>query len=230
MPTDSRPAARKGRPRLTSRQEILAAARRVIDDEGWEKLTVRRVAAELGIGATTLYHHVRDREDLIVQLISEHADRMPRPTLPQHPRDRMVTAASAIHDALAALPWAADALTVDGFVGRLGGNALWLVEQILAGASASGFAPERAVEVFRTIWYYTVGEILVRTRTAHEAGVDRARLLGAGAADFGGRDPSEFPRLAAIGTAWPEIAARDTYRDGLEALIDGLIARSGTSS
>ena len=152
---------------MTSRPDILAAARRLIDRDGWETLTVRRLAAELGIGTTTLYHHVRDKEDLLLLLLNEYVGQIAQPVLPSDPRERIVVAATVLHEALAAWPWAADVLTVDGFVGLLGEPALWTVETIVAGAVDAGCTLEQAVEVFRSVWYYTVGEILVRAHSAH---------------------------------------------------------------
>ncbi len=211
--------SRTGRPPSTSRADILAAARRLIDRDGWDKLTIRGLAAELEIGATTLYHHVRDKEDLLLLLITEYADRIPRPALPERPRDRIIVAATAIHDALAAWPWAAEVLTADGFVGRVGESARWIVEAVVAAAIDAGCTPEQAVHVFRNIWYFTVGEILVR---AHSAG------RGPAAAPlFADLDAAVTPRLAAIGDRWVALAAADTYLYGLGALVDGLLAAAG---
>lgn len=204
---------RTGRPPVTSRAEILSAARRLIDQDGWEKLTIRRLAAELGVGATTLYHHVRDKEDLLLLLLNEYSGQAPRPDLPADPADRIVVAATVLHDNLAAWPWAAEVLTVDGFVGLLRAPALHLVEAILAAAVEAGRSREQAVEVFRAIWYYTVGEILVRANSGR-------RPAGA---DFAHFDPAELPHLAAIGDRWPVLAARDFYPDGLRALVGGLL-------
>jgi AcrR family transcriptional regulator len=220
------PAAsgRTGRPRVTSRAEILTAARALIDREGWDKLTVRRLAAELGIGTTTLYHHVRDKEQLLLLLLNEYAGQISRPDLPGDSRDRVVAAASALHEALATWPWAAEILTADGFVGLLGEPALWTVETIVDAAIDDGCSRQQAVTVFRSIWYYTVGEILVR---AHSA---RARADGAPQPPTGGffgqLDPSRLPRLAELGDDWPRLAARDTYPEGLRALVDGLLRQA----
>lgn len=211
---------------MTSRPEILAATRRLIDRDGWETLTVRRLATELGIGTTTLYHHVRDKEDLLLLLLNEYAGQIPRPDLPRNPRRRIVVAATALHDALADWPWAAEVLTVDGFVALMGEPALWTVEAVVDGAVDGGCTPEQAVEVFRGIWYYTVGEILVRARSA------RARADGPGRAPaagfFDAVDADRLPRLAAIGDRWPVVAARDTYQDGLRALVDGLLRQAAS--
>jgi len=209
---------------VTSRPEILAAARRLIDRDGWEKLTVRRLAAELGIGATTLYHHVRDKEDLLLLLLNEYAGRIVAPPLPSAPRDRIVVAASALHDSLAAWPWAAEILTADGFVGLLGEPALWTVETIVAGAVDAGCTPEQGVEIFRSLWYYTVGEILVRAHSARARADSEHRVPADGF--FGRLDASRLPVLAAVGDQWPVVAARDTYPWGLRAFVDGLLAHA----
>jgi AcrR family transcriptional regulator len=215
---------RTGRPPRTSRAQILAAARRIIDRDGWERLTLRRLAAEVGVGTMTLYHHVRDREDLLVQLINDMADQTPFPDLPRQPRDRIVVAATAIHDGLAAQPWATEIIATDGYLDRLGESALRMVETIVSAAIEHGCTPEQAVDVFRGIWYYTVGELLVRAasdgrRAETEPPPDRAPF-------FSALDPTQHPRLAAIGDRWPVLAARDTYVQGLRAFVDGLLAQA----
>lgn len=52
-------------PPRTSRQDIVAAARRILESDGLEQLTMQRVATEVGVRAPSLYKHVRDRGDLI---------------------------------------------------------------------------------------------------------------------------------------------------------------------
>ncbi|WP_327290520.1 TetR/AcrR family transcriptional regulator [Streptomyces sp. NBC_01198] len=220
------PAAhgRVGRPPVTSRAQILAAARRLIDQDGWEKLTIRGLAAEIGIGATTLYHHVRDKDDLLFLLINEYADSIPHPELPADPRDRVIAAATAIHDALAAWPWAAEVLTTDGFISRLGESALWLVETIIAGAVESGCTPEQAVLVFRSVWYYTVGEILIRVRAYynHQLAGEEVPLNAQAFPDT--IDTSRLPHLASLSGQWATLAWQDTYPQGLPVFVDGLLA------
>nr|WP_229805752.1 TetR/AcrR family transcriptional regulator [Microbispora rosea] len=208
---------------MTSRAQILAAARRLIDQNGWEKLTLRRLAAEIGIGTMTLYHHVRDKEDLLLLLISEYADQIPRPDLPSEPRDRIIATSIVIHDALADWPWAAEVLTSDGFIGRLG-ESLWMVEAIVAGAIDHGCTPEQAVHLFRSIWYYTVGEILVRAHSARRPSNEQQTAKPS--PFFEGVDATRMPRLVSLGEQWPTLAAQDTYSQGLQALVDGLLAQA----
>lgn len=222
----SSPSGRTGRPPLTSRTQILAAARRLIDRDGWEQLTIRRLAADLGVGATTLYHHIRDKHDLLVLLLTDAVDQIDRPRLPDDPRERIVTVATAMHDALATWPWAAEVLTTDGFVGLLDESALWMVESIVAAAAECGCTQERSVDVFRSIWYYTVGEILVRAHSDRRPAAESPTHP----VSFDRFNPEQLPQLAAIGNRWPALAARDTYRSGLRALVIGLTDQTDPTS
>lgn len=125
-----------------------------------------------------------------------------------------------MHDALAAWPWAAEILSTDGFVGLLDESALWTVETILAAAHDHGCTPEQTVHVFRTIWYYTVGEILVRAHTAHhhthnEPPTHRKTF-----------DATRVPHLAALAHQWPTLAAQNTYPQGLRTLVNGLLIQT----
>ena len=54
-----------GRPAQRSRTEITAAAITIADRDGLDAVSMRRVAAELGTGAASLYRYVDTREDLL---------------------------------------------------------------------------------------------------------------------------------------------------------------------
>lgn len=83
MPREGeRSTPRPGRPASLSRAVVLRAALALVDREGLEALSMRRLAAELGCGAMTLYTYVRDREDLmsgVVGLLISEVDAGHRP-------------------------------------------------------------------------------------------------------------------------------------------------------
>jgi AcrR family transcriptional regulator len=54
-----------GRPAQRSRAEITAVAMDIADHEGLDAVSMRRVAAELGTGAASLYRYVETREELL---------------------------------------------------------------------------------------------------------------------------------------------------------------------
>ncbi|MFJ8925434.1 TetR/AcrR family transcriptional regulator [Streptomyces sp. NPDC102364] len=218
MQQPSTPRKTRGRPPRISREEIIGTARRIVTEEGVHKLTMRRLAAEIGSTPMALYHHVRDKEELLVLLLDDYAARaLSRPELPAGPRERVVVAAAAIHEALAACPWIVEVLTADDLMST---SALWFVEQIVDGLVECGLSLDQAVHGYRAIWYYTAGEIVVRTTAARRrADGDRTTYREQVFADL---DPSELPRLAQAADRWAPLTAKDTYLDGLRALVDGL--------
>lgn len=67
-----------GRPKIyedLDREAIAVAALALVDREGAESLALRRVAAELGVGTTTLYQYVTGRpmivQDMVALLLAE---------------------------------------------------------------------------------------------------------------------------------------------------------------
>ena len=60
---------RRGRPPRVSRDQILAAALRIVDANGLDQLTMRRLGAELGVDPMTIYGHVPDKTALFDGLV-----------------------------------------------------------------------------------------------------------------------------------------------------------------
>ena len=52
-----------------NRQRVLQAALRLVDQEGLESLSMRRLGQELGVGATALYNHVADKAAMLDGLV-----------------------------------------------------------------------------------------------------------------------------------------------------------------
>src|SRR5512138_2007399 len=48
-----------------SRERVCKEALALVDEEGLEALSMRRLGARLGVEAMSLYHHVRDKADLL---------------------------------------------------------------------------------------------------------------------------------------------------------------------
>jgi AcrR family transcriptional regulator len=58
-------------PRSDRVDQIVAAARQLVETEGAEALTMRRLGDELGIKAPSLYKHLRGRDAVVAQLVDE---------------------------------------------------------------------------------------------------------------------------------------------------------------
>ncbi|MFJ2839395.1 MULTISPECIES: TetR/AcrR family transcriptional regulator [Nocardia] len=219
MPTPSSQPARTGRPARLTRGDIVAAAHAVIETDGVEKLTMRRLAGALECTPMALYHHVRDKDELLRLLLDDYADGITWPALPDDPRQRILVAATAMYDALAAHAWIVEVLVNGDLFGR---SALWVPETIIDAAIAAGLNIDRAVAAYRAIWHYTAGDLIVTGRSARRAAQGptyRAEV-------FANLDPDAMPRLAEVGSRWTEFDAVSTYATGLDALVTGLLAEA----
>ena len=61
----------RGRPPRRTRTQVVAAAVAIADAEGLDALTMRRLAADLGAGVMSLYTYVRDKDDLVDQMVDQ---------------------------------------------------------------------------------------------------------------------------------------------------------------
>src|SRR5262245_7481174 len=68
-PARPRSERQSGRRRSLDREAVVDAALRVLDAEGLDAVTIRRVAQELGTSGTALYTSVRDKDELVDLLL-----------------------------------------------------------------------------------------------------------------------------------------------------------------
>src|ERR1700747_2981450 len=118
-----------------SREKIAALAIRIADAEGLEAASIRRIAAELGSGAASLYRYVANKQDLF-DLMADSVlgeDRMPRSS--RDWRIDMYKAACLYRAMYLRHPWM---LTVSGFRMLNGTNLLRWYEFTLAAVDAHG--------------------------------------------------------------------------------------------
>ncbi len=80
---------RREREREEVRRKILDAARELFMTEGYEKVTMRRIADAIEYSATTIYNHFEDKDDLVQALchedfarLFEHLQAQPAPSDP----------------------------------------------------------------------------------------------------------------------------------------------------
>ncbi len=77
--------------------EILDRAIALVESEGADALTMRRLATELGVATTSIYWHVGNRNDLVTALVGRHGERLARqPIEGDTARDRVQAVARMI--------------------------------------------------------------------------------------------------------------------------------------
>jgi AcrR family transcriptional regulator len=106
------------KPRFT-RDDIAAAAIRIADSEGFEAVSMRRLAAELDAGTMSLYHYVRTKDELLTLVVDALLAEVVVPADQRMPDDWRVAItliATRSRDALRKHPWILD-ITDDPNIG-----------------------------------------------------------------------------------------------------------------
>lgn len=132
-----------------SKDELFATALAIADSEGLKGLTMRRLAAEVGVEAASLYHHIPNKDALLEGvLIRMRAEmRIPDP-IPEDWRDLMEAIFTEYGRVLAAHP---NLVTLAGRrVETDPDSGLVFLTQI-------GFSDEDAVELWQSMIACTVG-------------------------------------------------------------------------
>lgn len=216
------PAAKRsvGRPRRLDPDAMVATARRIIEEEGVDALSMRRVAKELGSTPMALYHYVQDKDELLMLTLSGTAAAFPRPELPADPRARLLAVATHLHGILAQLPWVLDILALGELTDK---DALWMVEEIIDCAIVCGLSPAQAVRAYRTIWNYVYGDLVFRRAAARRVENPPSKRYFPEMVTE--EDAAQLPRLTALRDDWRAYAADYEVADELDAVITGLLAR-----
>lgn len=221
------PDDREGSRRLLTRERVVAEALAVISAEGAQALSMRAIAARLGVVPGALYRHVRSKEqlyDLVLDAVLAEVDCQADPGVPWAAQvgslARRLRAVLENHPGIAALLKARDPVSP---------ASLAVAEAFLAPLSAAGVPGRRAALAFRLIYDYTVGFALGDpTSPAEQRLRDNAtrRELHAFLRSL---PANRFPALAAYGRhAWAN--DRDQrFNSGLDTLFRGLQADLGTA-
>ncbi len=93
-----------------SRDEIAAAALKIADEEGFDALSMRRLASELDAGTMTLYHYVRTKDELLAIVNDTVMGELivPEDELSSDWRDAISVIAHRSRDVIRRHPWALD--------------------------------------------------------------------------------------------------------------------------
>src|SRR4051794_37262667 len=150
---------RRGRPPTIDREAVLDTAIRLLDDEGVQALTMRRLASDLGVSAMAPYRHVSSKDELLMVLVDRLAARLVYPPRPPDPKGAMVVLWSTIYDSLGEHPWIPEVLARRRMMAP---SVLDAIEEIHAALRDAGLPIAAAVRAYRLMWNFTLGSLLVR--------------------------------------------------------------------
>lgn len=221
------PGARK--PRF-SREQLAKAALQIADADGFEALSMRRVAEELGAGTMTLYYYVRTKEDLLAlvedALMGETTDACE--PLPKKWRPALRKLATATRATYIRHPWA-----IRSFTGmRLGPNSLRHIEQSLQAVASLDLQHDEKLELLSIVDDYVFGHCVSAMRRREQPQLDRKSVKALNEMMKRALDEDDYPLLraligdrdplAALATSLDFMADDHHFARGLDALLDGL--------
>jgi AcrR family transcriptional regulator len=198
------------------RGQIVDAGLRLVDAEGVEALSLRRLAADLRVTPMALYWHVRDKAELL-DLIGE---RVLETVVVPEPMGDWRRLLRDVHLAMLR-PLLEHPNAVELMVGRarFGPAGIALFERILEILREAGLTPAAAFDAYQALYLFQLGF----TATARRSPEFRA-IQAQGAAYLRSLDPRAFPAIAEVA---PVIGARplgQQYEVGLAVVIEGIAA------
>jgi len=210
-----RPKRRGGRVARWSIEEIEDAALRLLDAEGLEAVTMRRLAEELGTGVTTLYGYVRTKEEILDGLAGKLMGAIDLEVDRDAQWDEQLHAAvTVLHRTLQQHPAIVELLIVPRALSSDAANLAR--EKILSILRPAGFGVREAVAAITSVFSYVFGYTLMElARARRQSPEDQLP-------DFSALSPDEFPYLAEAGSAWVNRTTDEAFEFGLRHLIDGL--------
>jgi len=197
----------KRKSRLT-REKIAAAALAIADKEGFEAVSMRRVAQQLEVGTMSLYYYVKTKDDLVSVMDDALMGEALLPSLPKDWRLAMMEIAKRTHAVFIRHPWALVAMAS----APPGLNAMRHMEQCLEALAETSMTEKQKITLLATVDDFVFGNAL-REAAAH-AEID-AEFAAAQLAT------GTFPRLAQAFGRGRVDASEDRFERGLWSLLEG---------
>jgi AcrR family transcriptional regulator len=204
---------------------IVSTAIRIADHDGLDALSMRRLAQELGSGATSLYRHVANKDELLDLAVDEILGEVPLnddPTLDW--RRRATDLARAIRTTLRRHPGVA---MLFGFRVTRGPNALAVADRLLGILRSGGLEGAQLGLAYQavTTWAVAFGAIdsrdIVRPNADRQTSEQQQRIIEEMLAAL---SPERYPNVVAAFAYGAEMTADAQFEYGLRALINGIDA------
>jgi len=198
-----------------SRERVLEAAVRFVDREGLEALSMRRLGAELGVEAMSLYNHVPNKSALLDGMIEVLLGELEVPPENGDWEERIRAGYRAFrrlaHEHPNVFPLLVNRPpeTMDG---------VWLVEEFLRTLGEAGYDTKTALHAFRALSSFTFGYAMAEIR-GFALEPDGSRP---GAQKI---PPQDFPRISELKPQLDKVDHDAEFEFGLDLILTGLRTR-----
>lgn len=209
-------------PARLDRDRIVRAAIQLADADGLEAVSLRKVAAVLGVGPMRLYGYIAGKDELLDLMVDAiHAEIRP---VGDGWREVLRSLAETTRQAAHEHEWLADLL---GGRPQLGPNALARGEAVVS--ALKGVDVDSVMPVVTAVDAYVIGAVrreIAERRAERATGMDEKRWQ-ASLGPYLERTfaTGRFPALATVVHDAAHLDADQTFRIGLDFLLDGIEAR-----
>jgi TetR/AcrR family tetracycline transcriptional repressor len=203
------------------RQRIVAEAVALLDAEGLDGVTTRKLAARLGVQSPTLYWHVPNKAALVTAIADAILDQqfgdMSPPEPEQHWQDWLRGLAERLRQALLAHPDGARVISAS----QLSRTMAAISELAMSTLVAGGIPLQQARVIVLTVERFTVGHVLEEQAPRPDA----EALKDFDMATFAQQHPTVVAAIAEY--FQPGRTVDDLFRDCLEVVIAGAAVKAG---
>ncbi|OPG13364.1 TetR/AcrR family transcriptional regulator [Microbispora sp. GKU 823] len=218
-PTSTSPSAQRsrGRPRKLAVPEAVATALRLVDEDGLDSLTMRRLAAALDVQVGTLYRHFATKQTLLAAMAEEMLAGCAGP-LPDGLtwREQITELAGRLRMALLRHR---DGARVYAGTHSVGPNTLSYTDTLVGVLRETCLSPEAATRTALTIVHFIVGHTLEEQAAQALAESELPATL---ALLHAALDPGTYPNLAAAEATLTSTDFVGHFAHGLNLIIKGL--------
>lgn len=209
--------------RLTvTREQVVRRAIEVLNDEGFDRLTMRRLAERLGIKAASLYNHVSDKHELLALMADAICAEIPDLDQSKAWREQAEAMALEMRRVLMAHRDGARVLAATPPVGP---HRLRLIEQSLHALESAGFSPEKTTDAAFVMNSYVVGFVLDETLGSPRDTAAAKRMREEGRRWFKSLPKERYPTLVSLADELIDAPADRRFALGIRALLDGFELR-----
>jgi len=190
-----------------SREAIGAAALAIADAEGFQAVSMRRVAQELNAGTMSLYYYVRTKDDLVAVMDDALMNEALLPAVPRNWKHAITEIATRTHSIFLRHPWALISMQS----APPGLNAMRHMEQCLEALARTSMTAKQKLTLLAIVDDFVFGHAL--REAASEKPVDMDFAAGQMA-------KGNFPRIAEIFGGGRIEIGKDRFREGLRLILE----------
>ena len=204
-------------PAPLSRDRILNAAVAVADKGGFDSLSMRNLAEELGTAPMSLYRHVANKEDLLDAMVDVVFAAMYPPAIRGDWKTELRKRGVSAREALRRHPWAIGLMETrmnPGPASAVHHNAT------MGCLREAGFPFRDAVHAYSVLDSYTYGFALQEKTIPFETPEEAAEMAEVTVGDMG----DDYPYLAEVVSEFSksEFVHAEEFEFGLDLILDGL--------